>query len=155
MKVSGANGVNWPSHRPQGNCSSNFAVECANTGLVLKCRQVRKSPTRFSARVSYGEGLVAGDVLACCKNESGWLSARRWVRSGCFKKRGGPTRWPPRNDYRTGHLKAAKGDVPYGVPRVRDVETNPIAAIRDRLQGRTETLKQLALEMYARGLLDA
>ena len=49
------------------------------------------------------------------------------------------------------HLQTAEGEVAYSVPQVRDVEATPIAAVRERLQGRTEALKQLAVEMYARG----
>lgn len=54
---------------------------------------------------------------------------------------------PARNGYRTGHLQTAEGVVPYSVPQVRDVDAGPIAAIRERLHGRTEALKQLALEL--------
>jgi len=56
-----------------------------------------------------------------------------------------------RNGYRTGRLQTAEGEVAYSVPQVRDVDATPIAAVRERLQGRRDTLKQLAVEMYARG----
>jgi mutator family transposase len=55
-----------------------------------------------------------------------------------------------RNGYRPGHLQTAEGEVAYSVPQVRDVDAAPIAAIRERVQGRTDALKELALEMYAR-----
>jgi transposase-like protein len=41
--------------------------------------------------------------------------------------------------------------VSYAVPQVRGVDAGALAALRDRLAGRTEALEHLAIEMYARG----
>lgn len=56
-----------------------------------------------------------------------------------------------RNGYRRGRLKTSEGEVSYAVPQVRDVEAGALAAVRERLSGRTEALEHLAIEMYARG----
>ena len=43
------------------------------------------------------------------------------------------------------------GDVAYSVLQLRDVDAAPIAAIREQLEGRTDALKHLVVEMCARG----
>lgn len=56
-----------------------------------------------------------------------------------------------RNGYREARLRTAEGEVEFAVPQVRDIDNAAIAAVKDRLKGRTEDLEHLALEMYARG----
>jgi len=57
-----------------------------------------------------------------------------------------------RNGYRTGKVKTAEGMVEYAAPQVRDTPEPFVSAIREALNGRTEALEQLAVELYARGL---
>jgi transposase-like protein len=68
---------------------------------------------------------------------------------GYYERRGDHEGY--RNGYRRGRLKTSEGEVRYAVPQVRGVDSEAIAAFRDRLSGRTEALEQLAMEMYARG----
>ncbi len=56
-----------------------------------------------------------------------------------------------RNGTRQGTLKTAEGRVRFGVPQVRDIDAAELTALRDALKGRTDTLEDLAVEMYARG----
>lgn len=56
-----------------------------------------------------------------------------------------------RNGYRRGRLKTAEGAVSYEVPQVRDVESGVLKELRAQLAGRTGSLEELALEMFARG----
>ncbi len=56
-----------------------------------------------------------------------------------------------RNGYRESSLQTAEGEVEFAVSQVRDIDNAVIAALKDRLKGRTGELEQLALEMYARG----
>lgn len=56
-----------------------------------------------------------------------------------------------RNGYRQGRLKTSEGEVRYGVPQVRGVDGGELKAFRRQVQGRSEALEQLAVEMYARG----
>jgi putative transposase len=56
-----------------------------------------------------------------------------------------------RNGNRQGSLKTAEGRIRFGVPQVRDVNARELAALRNALKGRTASLEDLAVEMYARG----
>ena len=56
-----------------------------------------------------------------------------------------------RNGNRQGTLKTAEGRVRFGVPQVRGVDASDLSGLRDVLKGRTSTLEDLAVEMYARG----
>jgi transposase-like protein len=57
-----------------------------------------------------------------------------------------------RNGYRTGRVKSAEGAIEYSAPQIAD-RTEPFRSrIREIVNGRTEALEALAVEMYARGL---
>ena len=56
-----------------------------------------------------------------------------------------------RNGYRGGRVKTAEGEVRYQSPQVRGTDAGALAALRERLAGRTEGLEALAVEMFARG----
>ncbi len=71
-----------------------------------------------------------------------------------YYERSGNERTGYRNGYRPGHLRSAAGAVRYAVPQVRDTDGSALAALRTALNGRTEALAALAVEMYAR-LFDA
>ena len=57
-----------------------------------------------------------------------------------------------RNGYRTGRLKTAEGPIAYAAPQVASRQAPFRSALREGLQGRTETLEDLAVELFARGL---
>lgn len=57
-----------------------------------------------------------------------------------------------RNGYRSGRLKTAEGPIEFAVPQVRGTVAPYRSEIRDALDGRTEELERLAIELYARGL---
>lgn len=57
-----------------------------------------------------------------------------------------------RNGYRQGRLKTGEGEVRFSVPQVRDTDGTPLREMKKQLSGRTETLDDLAIEMYSRGL---
>jgi putative transposase len=57
-----------------------------------------------------------------------------------------------RNGYRTGRLKTAEGPIGYAAPQVANREAPFRSALREGLQGRTEALEDLAVELFARGL---
>jgi putative transposase len=57
-----------------------------------------------------------------------------------------------RNGYRTGRMKTAEGMVMFSAPQVRATAEPFASAIRANLAGRTETLEDLAIELFARGL---
>ncbi|MFN7087990.1 MAG: transposase [Burkholderiales bacterium] len=57
-----------------------------------------------------------------------------------------------RNGYRVGRVKAAEGEIEFGVPQVSDTVVPFRSRIREVIRGRTEELERLAVEMYARGL---
>jgi putative transposase len=57
-----------------------------------------------------------------------------------------------RNGYRTGRLKTAEGPIGYAAPQVADRDEPFRSALRTGLQGRTEALEDLAVELFARGL---
>ncbi len=70
-----------------------------------------------------------------------------------YNERGGELGRADRNGTRTGRLKTAEGVVEYGAPQVAD-RTEPFRSrIREQLGQRTQALEELAVEMYARGLL--
>lgn len=56
-----------------------------------------------------------------------------------------------RNGYRPGGLRTAEGEIPLAIPQVRNTPEPFHSAIQDHLTG-TDTLHQLVMEMYARGL---
>jgi transposase-like protein len=56
-----------------------------------------------------------------------------------------------RNGSRRGRLKTAEGVVPYAVPQVSDREEPYRSRIREKLDGRSDQLERLAVEMFARG----
>ena len=70
---------------------------------------------------------------------------------GHYERGGGEGRGY-RNGHRIGRLKSAEGEIEYSVPQVRDRDEPFRSKIREHLQGRTEALEDLAVEMYARGL---
>lgn len=57
-----------------------------------------------------------------------------------------------RNGYEQGKLKTAEGEIPIAVPQVRGTDKPLHSQLREQLGDRTETLKQLAVESYVRGL---
>lgn len=57
-----------------------------------------------------------------------------------------------RNGYRTNRLRSAEGEIPYATPQVRGTEQPFRSPLRALLEGRTDELERLAVEMYARGL---
>jgi transposase-like protein len=57
-----------------------------------------------------------------------------------------------RNGYEPGKLKTVEGEIPIAVPQVRGSGTPFRSALRERLGDRTEVLKRLVVEAYARGL---
>src|SRR6476661_8342282 len=57
-----------------------------------------------------------------------------------------------RNGYRTGRLKTAEGLMEYSAPQIAGRDEPFRSAIREQLKGRTQGLKDLAIEMLARGL---
>jgi putative transposase len=57
-----------------------------------------------------------------------------------------------RNGYRLGRIKSAEGELEFGVPQVRGGLEPWRSQVREALNGRTEELERLAVEMYARGL---
>ena len=57
-----------------------------------------------------------------------------------------------RNGYRTGRVKSAEGAIDYSAPQIADRSEPFRSRIREVVQGRTEELEALAVEMYARGL---
>jgi len=57
-----------------------------------------------------------------------------------------------RNGYRTGRLKTAEGEIAYSAPQICDRAEPFRSRLRDIVQGRSEELEALAIEMYARGL---
>lgn len=70
---------------------------------------------------------------------------------GHYERGGGDGRGY-RNGHRTGRLRTAEGEVEFAVPQVRDRDEPFRSRVREHLQGRTEALEDLAVEMYARGL---
>jgi len=57
-----------------------------------------------------------------------------------------------RNGTRAGRLKTAEGFIEYSAPQIAGRDTPFRSEIRDHLQGRTQALEDLAVEMLARGL---
>jgi Transposase, Mutator family len=57
-----------------------------------------------------------------------------------------------RNGYRSGRLKTADGPIAYAAPQGADRDAPFRSALRAGLQGRTAALKDLAVELFARGL---
>lgn len=57
-----------------------------------------------------------------------------------------------RNGYEPGKLKTGEGEIPVALPQVRGTEAPLRSHLRELLGDRTEALKQLAVEAYARGL---
>jgi len=57
-----------------------------------------------------------------------------------------------RNGYRPGRVKSAEGAIAYSAPQIADRSEPFRSRIREVVQGRTEELEALAVEMYARGL---
>jgi transposase-like protein len=57
-----------------------------------------------------------------------------------------------RNGYRPRRVKSAEGAIAYSAPQIADRSEPFRSRIREVVQGRTEELEALAVEMYARGL---
>lgn len=57
-----------------------------------------------------------------------------------------------RNGYRRGEFKTAEGAVSYAAPQVRGTDRPHRSPLRATLEGRSDELERLAMEMYARGL---
>ena len=57
-----------------------------------------------------------------------------------------------RNGYRTGRLKTAEGLMEYSTPQIAGRDEPFRSGIREHLQGHTQRLEDLAIEMLARGL---
>lgn len=57
-----------------------------------------------------------------------------------------------RNGYRTNRLRTAEGPVEYATPQVRGTARPFTSPLRAVLEGRSDELRRLATEMYARGL---
>jgi len=57
-----------------------------------------------------------------------------------------------RNGYRSNRLRTAEGMIEYATPQVRGTEQPYSSPLRALLDGRSDELQRLAVEMYARGL---
>ena len=57
-----------------------------------------------------------------------------------------------RNGYRLNRLRTAEGAIEYATPQVRNTDEPLRSRVRALLEGRTDELERLAVEMYARGL---
>ncbi len=57
-----------------------------------------------------------------------------------------------RNGYEPGKLKTGEGEIPIALPQVRGTDAAFRSALRERLGDRTDVLKRLVVEAYARGL---
>jgi putative transposase len=57
-----------------------------------------------------------------------------------------------RNGYRMGHLKSAEGEIDFAMPQISDRAEPFVSRIRQHVQGRSQELEKLAVEMFARGL---
>ncbi len=113
---------------------------------------------RLMAEYALQEGTEGGDV----KSSLVRLAVQRIVEEGLegavrdllgrdyYERRQGDARGY-RNGYRQGRLATAEGEVRYASPQVRGVPAEALAALRDRLAGRTDELERLGVEMFARG----
>jgi len=120
----------------------------------------RSEMTRTEIQRFFKEGITeAGDP----KSELVRLAVRAIVEEALegavrdllgrgYYERGDGAHRGHRNGYRAGKLKTGEGEIRYGVPQVRDVDNAAIAALQEHVDGRTEALEALAVEMYARGL---
>jgi putative transposase len=57
-----------------------------------------------------------------------------------------------RNGYRPGRVKSAEGAIEYSAPQIADRAEPFRSRIREIVEGRTEALEAMAVELYARGL---
>jgi transposase-like protein len=57
-----------------------------------------------------------------------------------------------RNGYLPGAIRTAEGEIPVRVPQIRDAETPFRSTLLGFLEGNSEVLERLAMEMYARGM---
>ena len=57
-----------------------------------------------------------------------------------------------RNGYRAGRMRTAEGPIEYATPQVRGTGEPLRSRVRAMLEGRSDELERLAVEMYARGL---
>jgi len=98
---------------------------------------MRSDLVRLAARLIIEEGLEgeARDALG-----------RDYYAHGSEPGRG------YRNGYRTGRLKSAEGAIEFSAPQIADRAEPFRSRLREAVQGRTEELEALAVEMYARGL---
>lgn len=69
-----------------------------------------------------------------------------------YYERGGDPERGYRNGVREGRLKTAEGMIPFSAPQIADSKEPFRSEIRQHLQGRTEALEDLAVELLARGL---
>jgi transposase-like protein len=97
----------------------------------------RSELVRLAARLIIEEALEA---------ETSDALGRSYYARGAVSGRG------YRNGYRTGRLKSAEGAIEYRAPQIAERAEPFRSRIRETLQGRTEELENLAVEMYARGL---
>ena len=97
----------------------------------------RSELVRLAARLIVEEGLEAEATDAV---------GRGYYEHGATPGRG------YRNGYRPGRLKSAEGAIAFSAPQIADRSEPFRSRLREMLQGRTEALESLAVEMYARGL---
>jgi putative transposase len=57
-----------------------------------------------------------------------------------------------RNGYEPGRMRTSEGEIVVQVPQLRDAPETYHSRLMDSLQGRSDVLERLAVEMYARGL---
>jgi putative transposase len=72
-------------------------------------------------------------------------------RRGRYQRRSGDQRgW--RNGYERGRVRTAEGPIEVAVPQVRDADQPYRSSLMSFLDGNSEVLERLVVEMYARGL---
>jgi putative transposase len=109
------------------------------------------------------EAMINGEGEAVGKSELVRAAARLIVEEALeeevtdalgrdFYEHGAKAGGGYRNGYRPGRLKSAEGAIEFAVPQVADRAEPFRSKIREVINGRSEQLERLAIEMYARGL---
>ena len=98
----------------------------------------------ISALVETATRLVVQQLLEA--EQADFLGGRgRYER-----RRGGQRGW--RNGYERGRVRSAEGPIGVAVPQVRDADEPYRSSLMSFLEGNSEVLERLVVEMYARGL---
>lgn len=123
---------------------------------------MKRVPPSERTRQQIGSLLREGSEHADPKTELVRLGVRRVIEEAFeavvqdllgrgYYQRGEEGSRGHRNGYRRGRLKSSEGEIRYEVPQVRGTDAGRLRSLRDQLQGRTEALEELAVEMFARG----